>query len=115
MQFTPGHCVPHSRMKYATSDFPGRYLAGVECDGASYHRSATARDRDRLREMVLTDLGWHIRRVWSTDWWMDSSAAAEKLNIRLKADLEADRALRQPAAEELAPSPPRYVPSRDVD
>ena len=34
-------------------DFPGRYLAGVECDGATYHRSATARDRDRLREMVL--------------------------------------------------------------
>jgi hypothetical protein len=30
-------------------DFPGRYLAGVECDGATYRRSATARDRDRLR------------------------------------------------------------------
>jgi hypothetical protein len=44
-------------------DFPGRYLAGVECDGAAYHRSATARDRDRLREMVLTDLGWRIRRA----------------------------------------------------
>lgn len=27
-------------------DAPGRYLAGVECDGATYHRSATARDRD---------------------------------------------------------------------
>jgi hypothetical protein len=39
-------------------DFPGRYLAGVECDGATYHRSATARHRDRLRELVLTDLGW---------------------------------------------------------
>ncbi|MEY9548414.1 hypothetical protein ABIF67_002479 [Bradyrhizobium japonicum] len=41
-------------------DFPGRYLAGVECDGATYHRSATARDRDRLREMVLNGLGWKI-------------------------------------------------------
>src|SRR5258708_5909841 len=38
-------------------DFPGRYLAGVECDGATYHRSATARDRDRLREMLLNGLG----------------------------------------------------------
>ncbi|WFU23718.1 DUF3320 domain-containing protein [Bradyrhizobium sp. CB1717] len=75
-------------------DFPGRYLAGVECDGAAYHRSATARDRDRLREMVLTDLGWRIRRIWSTEWWMDSSTAAEKIHAKLLADLEADRASR---------------------
>jgi superfamily I DNA and/or RNA helicase len=52
-------------------DAPGRYLAAVECDGATYHRSATARDRDRLREQVLRRLGWKIHRVWSTDWWID--------------------------------------------
>jgi very-short-patch-repair endonuclease len=46
----------------------GRYLLGVECDGAAYHSSATARDRDRLRQEVLEGLGWHICRVWSTDW-----------------------------------------------
>lgn len=79
-------------------DFPGRYLAGVECDGAAYHRSATARDRDRLREMVLTDLGWRIRRIWSTEWWMDAATAMEKLHSRLSADLEADRASRAAAA-----------------
>ncbi|KRR22382.1 DUF3320 domain-containing protein [Bradyrhizobium retamae] len=79
-------------------DFPGRYLAGVECDGATYHRSATARDRDRLREMVLTGLGWRIRRIWSTEWWMDASSAAEKIHARLTADLETDRASRPPAA-----------------
>ncbi|MEH2545593.1 hypothetical protein V1283_002238 [Bradyrhizobium sp. AZCC 2262] len=78
-------------------DFPGRYLAGVECDGATYHRSATARDRDRLREMVLTSLGWRIRRIWSTEWWMDASSAAEKIHTRLTADLEADRASRPSA------------------
>jgi very-short-patch-repair endonuclease len=50
---------------------PGRYLLGVECDGASYHSSATARDRDRLRQQVLEDLGWRICRVWSTDWLRD--------------------------------------------
>jgi very-short-patch-repair endonuclease len=49
---------------------PGRYLAGVECDGATYHRSATARDRDLLRERVLRNLGWRIHRIWSTDWWV---------------------------------------------
>jgi hypothetical protein len=41
---------------------------GVECDGATYHSSATARDRDRLRQDVLAGLGWHLCRIWSTDW-----------------------------------------------
>jgi very-short-patch-repair endonuclease len=80
-------------------DFPGRYLAGVECDGATYHRSATARDRDRLREMVLTDLGWRIRRIWSTEWWMDAISAADKIHARLTADLAADRASRPQTPE----------------
>jgi very-short-patch-repair endonuclease len=47
---------------------PGRYVLGVECDGAAYHSSATARDRDRLRQEVLESLGWRFCRIWSTDW-----------------------------------------------
>ncbi len=31
-------------------DKPGSYLAGIECDGATYHRSASARDRDKIRD-----------------------------------------------------------------
>ncbi|OQX35626.1 MAG: hypothetical protein B0D91_10460 [Oceanospirillales bacterium LUC14_002_19_P2] len=48
---------------------PGRYLMGIECDGATYHSAKSARDRDRLRQEVLTGLGWNIRRIWSTDWF----------------------------------------------
>lgn len=48
---------------------PGRYVLGIECDGASYHRSRSARDRDRLRSAVLESRGWTIHRVWSTDWF----------------------------------------------
>ncbi len=48
---------------------PGRYLLGIECDGANYHRSRSARDRDRIRESVLEDRGWVIHRIWSTDWF----------------------------------------------
>jgi len=48
---------------------PGRYLLGIECDGASYHSSLAARDRDRLRQQVLEDRGWLIHRIWSTDWF----------------------------------------------
>ena len=48
---------------------PGRYILGIECDGASYHSARSARDRDRLREQVLRGLGWELYRVWSTDWF----------------------------------------------
>ncbi len=72
-------------------DRPGRYLAGVECDGAAYHRAATARDRDRLREQVLRDLGWEIVRTWSTDWWHDAETAANKLDANLRKILEYTR------------------------
>jgi very-short-patch-repair endonuclease len=48
---------------------PGRYLLGIECDGAAYHSAQSARDRDRLRQAVLEGLGWRIHRIWSTDWF----------------------------------------------
>lgn len=47
---------------------PGEFCLGIECDGATYHSSKTARDRDRIRQNVLENLGWQIIRVWSTDW-----------------------------------------------
>ncbi len=50
---------------------PGRYLLGIECDGATYHSARWARDRDRLRQEVLESLGWRIHRIWSTDWFRD--------------------------------------------
>jgi very-short-patch-repair endonuclease len=75
-------------------DFPGRYLAGVECDGATYHRSATARDRDKLREQVLRGLGWEIVRIWSTDWWVNPGGTLERVHTMLTALLEKDRERR---------------------
>ena len=51
--------------------YPLGYICGVECDGATYHSSKSARDRDRLREEVLSRLGWDLYRIWSTDWFRD--------------------------------------------
>lgn len=65
-------------------DKSGAYLAAVECDGATYHRSATARDRDEIRESVLRNLGWEIVRVWSTDWFKNQSATLEQLHSQLE-------------------------------
>jgi len=47
---------------------PGSFLLGVECDGATYKFSSSARDRDRLRDQVLRQLGWRIHRIWSPAW-----------------------------------------------
>ncbi|MBB5392599.1 MULTISPECIES: DUF3320 domain-containing protein [unclassified Herbaspirillum] len=83
-------------------DSPGRYLAGVECDGATYHRSATARDRDKLREQVLRGLGWDIVRIWSTDWWVDMPGTLEKIDAQLRQILDVKRETEMVAAEQAA-------------
>ena len=56
----------------------GRYLIGIECDGASYHSARSARDRDRLREEVLHGLGWKLHRIWSTDWFRNPERELER-------------------------------------
>ncbi len=75
-------------------DAPGKYLSAVECDGATYHRSATARDRDFLREKVLRGLGWEVLRIWSTDWWMDSASALDRVDMQLCEILEEYRLIK---------------------
>ncbi len=70
----------------------GAYLAGIECDGAGYHSSATARDRDKVRQAVLEGLGWSIIRVWSTDWFRDPSTVIDRVHSQLDRLLEADEA-----------------------
>lgn len=48
---------------------PGRMVLAIEADGASYHSSKTARDRDRLRQEHLERIGWRFHRIWSTEWF----------------------------------------------
>jgi transcription elongation GreA/GreB family factor/very-short-patch-repair endonuclease len=76
-------------------DRPGEFLAAVECDGASYHSSNSARDRDRIRQNILESLGWKDRiwRIWSTDWFYSPRRESDRLMAfleerRVKARLE---------------------------
>lgn len=73
---------------------PGRFLMGIECDGATYHSSKSARDRDRLRQSVLEGLGWRIARIWSTDWFKNPQAQLkpiiEELHILKTEDSKLD-------------------------
>jgi very-short-patch-repair endonuclease len=63
---------------------PGKYLLGIECDGARYQSARSARDRDRLRQVVLEGLGWRIHRVWSTDWFHNPSQELKKVLLAIE-------------------------------
>ena len=63
---------------------PGTYLLGIECDGAAYHSSRTARDRDRTRQLILEDLGWTIHRIWSPDWASNREQELAKINDKVE-------------------------------
>ncbi|RKU31332.1 DUF3320 domain-containing protein [Candidatus Poribacteria bacterium] len=58
---------------------PDRYLIGIECDGKQYFNAPVARDRDRLRQQVLTGLGWKLHRVWSMEWYQDRENTKQRL------------------------------------
>ncbi|GAA0578736.1 hypothetical protein GCM10010172_74500 [Paractinoplanes ferrugineus] len=55
------------------------YALGIEFDGPGYRKVAAARDRDRLREQELRELGWHMHRVWSTAWYANQAQEAGRL------------------------------------
>jgi very-short-patch-repair endonuclease len=71
-------------MAVVDPDHPGQYLLGIECDGETYHHARTARDRDKLRESVLRQLGWKIHRIWSTDWWENPQAEINRIEQAIK-------------------------------
>jgi len=67
-------------------DRPGEFLAGIECDGASYHSGFSVRDRDRIRQEILESLGWRgrIYRIWSTDWFYNPHGQTARLRAFLE-------------------------------
>jgi very-short-patch-repair endonuclease len=73
----------------------GRFLMGIECDGATYHSAKSARDRDHLRQEILESLGWRIRRIWSTDWFKNPAAQIQPILNELEK-------LKTPVTQDLA-------------
>ncbi len=64
------------------------YVLAIECDGATYHSSKTARDRDRLRQEILERMGWKFYRIWSTDWFRNKHVEKNRLLDAAKKALE---------------------------
>lgn len=78
---TPQHGVSGYRIDFAVKhpEQPGRYVLAIECDGVSYHSSPTARERDRLRQQLLEQLGWRFCRIWSSDWFDDRQTEMQRI------------------------------------
>ncbi len=74
------------------------YVLAIECDGATYHSSKNARDRDRLRQEILERMGWKFYRIWSTDWFRNKSVEQLRL-LEAAAD-----AVRNPMRTETKPT-----------
>lgn len=69
-------------------DGVGDFILGIECDGATYHSSKSARDRDRLREEVIRSRGWNLHRIWSTDWFYNQRHEEDRLRSAILAACE---------------------------
>jgi very-short-patch-repair endonuclease len=91
---------------------PGQMVLAIECDGATYHSSATARDRDRLRQEHLERLGWTFHRIWSQDWFyhheQETSRALAAYQTAVAATDDGDRQ-PTPAAPFVEQSAPAIV------
>jgi hypothetical protein len=82
----------------------GRYALGVECDGAMYHSSRVARDRDRLRQDVLEGLGWRLHRIWGTSWYRDRPDQEQRLREAIDAAIAGEALIRQKRRFEAQPT-----------
>ncbi|MGH9369038.1 MAG: DUF3320 domain-containing protein [Thermoanaerobaculia bacterium] len=69
----------------------GRFALGIECDGAAYHSSRVARDRDRLRQEVLERLGWRLHRIWGPSWLYSRVEQEQRLRRAVEAAVLAPR------------------------
>ena len=79
---------------------PGKYILGITTDGKMYSSSKVARDRDRLREQVLTGLGWKLYHLWSTDWYRNRDLGRKKLLENVERSIKEAREEERRKSEE---------------
>jgi very-short-patch-repair endonuclease len=75
----PQYGVSGYRLDFAVQhpEEQGRFVLAIEADGATYHSTETARDRDRIRQNHLEKLGWQFHRIWSTEWFRNKEREIE--------------------------------------
>jgi very-short-patch-repair endonuclease len=106
----PRYGVGGYRVDFAAThpDDAGRMVLAIEADGASYRKSASVRDRDRLRGEHLQRLGWRYHRLWSTNWFRDPDAEVGRVQEAYdRAVSEIEPQAARPARPAAA-APPAY-------
>ena len=78
---------------------PAEYVLGVLCDGENYLNANTTKDREDIQPQVLKYLGWTIYKVWSIEWWEDSSKVMEGIVEAVKT-AEEQNGIEVPLPEE---------------
>jgi very-short-patch-repair endonuclease len=89
----------------ADPDSPDRYILGIECDGRNYTQAKTARDREKLRESVLTGLGWTLHRVWCQDFLDKRDQEIKRIEAALDAARKGKSVEPEPEPERFAAAP----------
>ena len=87
------------------------YVLAIECDGASYHASHNARDRDRLRQEILERMGWRFYRIWSTDWFKNKRTEQERLLTAVADAIHAPKNSPPPPSHTVDPEPTFDLPA----
>ncbi len=93
---TSGYWIDYA--VHASAHGRARIVLAIECDGATYHSSQSARDRDRLRQEQLERLGWRFCRIWSADWFDDKQRTIDKVLAAYQAALNGEAVATPKAA-----------------
>ncbi|WP_234410390.1 AAA domain-containing protein [Caldalkalibacillus mannanilyticus] len=70
---------------------PQKYILGIECDGAMYHSSKNAKERDVYRQKFLESRGWKITRIWSRNWWRNPTTETERIDQMVRSMVQQEQ------------------------
>ena len=85
-----------------------KFILGIQCDGVNYAKARTARDREKLRELVLKQLGWNIIKVWAMDYYENQAKEIERIESEIKSlskGFNNVTAYKQPVIHTFKPQP----------
>lgn len=65
-------------------DKPEQYILGIVIDGHYYYNAQTTNDREMVMPSVLKALGWNVHRIWTMDWFENSSKIIDAIVDKVK-------------------------------
>jgi very-short-patch-repair endonuclease len=96
-------------------EIPGRFVLAIECDGAAYHSTPTARMRDRMRQRLLENRGWRFCRIWSTDWFNDRNGEVNRVRLAYEKAITSGPFPEELAMSAVSPAEPATTTFRRID